>query len=177
MTEIAFSCPSCVRGYQVDVSLAGRRTRCKQCGEVFRVPEGSSDEPASFEFVPPPAASSDFEYSLVEPEPSPGADSDGPRNPGRAIAAGAGDAALPKSKPDREGVSAMLKSWPVYRLKIAALAAVLLLLGWAFAGLSPAWEAGHVLIGGAAENPNDPLARAAETRSWTWPIFLPAACP
>jgi transcription elongation factor Elf1 len=51
MAEIAFSCPFCGHGYQLDASLAGKRARCKVCKEVSRVPapptpnQSSEDEP------------------------------------------------------------------------------------------------------------------------------------
>jgi hypothetical protein len=41
MAEIAYSCPSCGRGYQVDASLAGKKARCKDCNEVSRIPAPS----------------------------------------------------------------------------------------------------------------------------------------
>jgi HEAT repeats len=35
---IVLDCPSCAKRYEVDVALAGKRSRCKQCGEVFKIP-------------------------------------------------------------------------------------------------------------------------------------------
>jgi predicted RNA-binding Zn-ribbon protein involved in translation (DUF1610 family) len=48
MAEIAFSCPSCRRGYQVDAGLAGKKFRCKGCNEIARIP--ASARPS----LPPP---------------------------------------------------------------------------------------------------------------------------
>ncbi len=35
---IAFSCPQCGKGFDVDGALAGKRCRCKQCGHLFSIP-------------------------------------------------------------------------------------------------------------------------------------------
>ncbi len=35
---IVLDCPGCAKRYEVDASLAGKKSRCKQCGEVFQIP-------------------------------------------------------------------------------------------------------------------------------------------
>ena len=35
---IVLDCPSCAKRYEVDAALAGKKSRCKQCGEIFRIP-------------------------------------------------------------------------------------------------------------------------------------------
>ena len=35
---MVLDCPSCAKRYEVDAALAGKKSRCKQCGEVFRIP-------------------------------------------------------------------------------------------------------------------------------------------
>ena len=35
---IVLDCPSCAKRYEVDATLAGKKSRCKQCGEIFRIP-------------------------------------------------------------------------------------------------------------------------------------------
>ncbi len=35
---IVLDCPSCAKQYEVDAALAGKRSRCKQCGEIFKIP-------------------------------------------------------------------------------------------------------------------------------------------
>jgi hypothetical protein len=35
---IAVDCPGCRKRYEVEISLAGKKSRCKQCGAVFRIP-------------------------------------------------------------------------------------------------------------------------------------------
>ena len=35
---IVLDCPSCAKRYEVDAALAGKKSRCKQCGEVFKIP-------------------------------------------------------------------------------------------------------------------------------------------
>ena len=46
---IVVDCPGCRKRYEVDASLAGKKSRCKLCGEVFRlpVPEGKVIETAT----------------------------------------------------------------------------------------------------------------------------------
>ena len=41
--KIALDCPGCGKRYEVDASLAGKKSRCKECGNTFRIP----DEPAA----------------------------------------------------------------------------------------------------------------------------------
>jgi hypothetical protein len=57
--KLTFSCTNCGREYSADASNAGRRARCKQCGEAMTVPAETdliplAEEPAS----PDPAARS-----------------------------------------------------------------------------------------------------------------------
>jgi uncharacterized Zn finger protein len=35
---IVLDCPSCAKRYEVDGALAGKKSRCKDCGEVFLIP-------------------------------------------------------------------------------------------------------------------------------------------
>ncbi len=35
---IVLNCPNCKKSYEIDGALAGKKSRCKQCGEVFRIP-------------------------------------------------------------------------------------------------------------------------------------------
>lgn len=49
--SIGFQCPGCQRPYSVDSALAGKRVRCKQCGNEMRVPTPS--RPASAAASPP----------------------------------------------------------------------------------------------------------------------------
>ena len=37
--KIALDCPGCGKRYEVDASLAGKRSRCKDCGDTFRIPD------------------------------------------------------------------------------------------------------------------------------------------
>ena len=43
---IVFSCGNCGRKYQKDVSLAGKKGRCKDCGHVFQIPRPSRMAPS-----------------------------------------------------------------------------------------------------------------------------------
>jgi predicted Zn finger-like uncharacterized protein len=38
MMLIVLDCPGCSKRYEIDASLAGKKSRCKQCGEVFKIP-------------------------------------------------------------------------------------------------------------------------------------------
>ncbi len=38
---IAFSCEKCGKAFQVAATLAGRKARCKNCGQMMRIPAGS----------------------------------------------------------------------------------------------------------------------------------------
>jgi len=48
---IVLECPGCGKRYEVESSLAGKKARCKQCGEVFRIP--GSDTAETGELVSP----------------------------------------------------------------------------------------------------------------------------
>jgi predicted Zn finger-like uncharacterized protein len=50
---IVVDCPGCLKRYEVDSSLAGKKSRCQQCGEVFRLPT-----PNAVEAVKPPSSAS-----------------------------------------------------------------------------------------------------------------------
>ncbi len=54
---IVLNCPGCKKAYELDGALAGKKSRCKGCGEVFRipVPTGRVVGPAAAP-PPPPAA-------------------------------------------------------------------------------------------------------------------------
>jgi len=69
---IAFTCVGCGVSFQADDSLAGRRTRCKQCGAVTRIPYPEALPVAA---TPRPAAAP----KASPPDPAP----EVPRRPGR----------------------------------------------------------------------------------------------
>jgi hypothetical protein len=46
---IVLECPGCSKRYEVDAALAGKKSRCKQCGEVFKIPV-----PTAIPAAPPP---------------------------------------------------------------------------------------------------------------------------
>ena len=39
MMKIVLDCPGCGKRYEVDASLAGKKSRCKDCGNTFRIPD------------------------------------------------------------------------------------------------------------------------------------------
>jgi transposase-like protein len=40
---IVLDCPRCSKRYEVEAALAGKKSRCKQCGEIFRIPVPRAD--------------------------------------------------------------------------------------------------------------------------------------
>lgn len=46
---IVLDCPGCGKRYEVDLALAGKKSRCKQCGEVFRIAKSSTARETSGE--------------------------------------------------------------------------------------------------------------------------------
>jgi hypothetical protein len=56
---IVLNCPGCKKRYELDGALAGKKSRCQRCGEVFRIPVPTARviEPAGSPAVPPPASS------------------------------------------------------------------------------------------------------------------------
>ena len=40
--KIALDCPGCGKRYEVDASLAGKKSRCKDCGNTFRIPDAAA---------------------------------------------------------------------------------------------------------------------------------------
>jgi hypothetical protein len=51
---IVINCPSCRKQYELDGALAGRKSRCKNCGEVFSIP-APMGRPVATTAVPKPA--------------------------------------------------------------------------------------------------------------------------
>jgi hypothetical protein len=185
MSEIAFACPRCGRGYQVEPQLGGKKARCKRCGEIFRVPAW----PPATALVPEPLLPASAEddgsaYDLADPlfDPLP------PPRPAPAagrIAAGPGSA-LPH--PSRAGMpppesrnedaadfSPAWREWLANHGKFLGLAAGLVLLAVALWALLPrAWNAGQLLLGAAEEHPNEPVPSNAETDpDLEFPEFAP----
>ena len=58
---IVLDCPSCAKRYEVNATLAGKRSRCKQCGEIFKipVPNATADSLSPTAVAPPPDRASD----------------------------------------------------------------------------------------------------------------------
>jgi hypothetical protein len=52
---IVLDCPGCGKRYEVDSSLAGKKSRCKDCGSTFRIPEAGA-APTAAESQPRPTA-------------------------------------------------------------------------------------------------------------------------
>lgn len=56
---IVLNCPGCQKRYEIDGALAGKKSRCRECGEIFRipVPNGRMVEPSrSLAITAPPSA-------------------------------------------------------------------------------------------------------------------------
>jgi HEAT repeats len=72
---IVLDCPGCAKRYEVDASLAGKKSRCKQCGEVFQIPVPRAASPppnASRPFRPPQNVSGgpEWQTALVQRQPT-----------------------------------------------------------------------------------------------------------
>jgi hypothetical protein len=98
---IVLNCPGCKKRYEIDGALAGKKSRCKQCGEVFRipVPTGRFAEPSGVNESP---------ASASRPGPSPGPSPlvgllDGqpaaPRNPTPAASSAFRESSLARTSP------------------------------------------------------------------------------
>ncbi len=73
--KIVLDCPGCGKRYEVDASLAGKRSRCKDCGNTFRIPDtpGTSSAVESTSRRASPAADREpaaFARSVREPTPA-----------------------------------------------------------------------------------------------------------
>ena len=70
---IVLDCPGCGKRYEIDAALAGKKSRCKQCGEVFKIPVPtavSAPPPTSKPPRPPQTASGAGEWQTVLVEPT-----------------------------------------------------------------------------------------------------------
>src|ERR1700678_1079189 len=73
---IVLDCPGCGKRYEVDAALAGKKSRCKQCGEVFQIPvprAASPSQPTASKPPRPPqnsTAAGAWQTALVEPQPT-----------------------------------------------------------------------------------------------------------
>ena len=71
---IVLDCPGCTQRYEFDAALAGKKSRCKYCGEVFQIPVPraipSKPLPPSKPSRPTPTLVGGGEWNtvLVEPE-------------------------------------------------------------------------------------------------------------
>ncbi len=90
---IVVDCPGCRKRYEVDASLAGKKSRCKLCGEVFRlpVPEGKVIETVTQPKPPPSPQRAARESFLDNQAPAAGdsrASAKGASNANRGTSAG-----------------------------------------------------------------------------------------
>jgi predicted Zn finger-like uncharacterized protein len=73
--NIVLNCPKCLKRYEVDGALAGKRSRCKDCGEVFTIPAASGrfTKPEPVRPAPPvkPAPVPSYWESALEAEAAP----------------------------------------------------------------------------------------------------------
>jgi hypothetical protein len=74
---IVLNCPGCKKRYELDGALAGKKSRCRQCGEIFRIPVPTARviEPAASPAVAPappasPPRASSWESPATAPPPS-----------------------------------------------------------------------------------------------------------
>jgi predicted Zn finger-like uncharacterized protein len=70
---IVLDCPGCGKRYEVDESLAGKKSRCKQCGEVFLIPVPrriSPPAPKKVSKQPQNSSAGEWQTAAVDPRPS-----------------------------------------------------------------------------------------------------------
>jgi HEAT repeats len=73
---IVLECPGCGKRYEIDAALAGKKSRCKQCGEVFKIPVPTAAPAAPTTSTPrrPTPASAgagEWQTALVEQQRTP----------------------------------------------------------------------------------------------------------
>ena len=66
---IVLNCTGCGKRFEVNSVLAGKKSRCKQCGHVFRIPEAGGAEPAS-RSGPEPIGPRDVNAEVVSSAPA-----------------------------------------------------------------------------------------------------------
>ncbi len=102
---IVLNCPGCKKRYELDSALAGKKSRCKQCGEVFRIPvptarmiESSGPSPSAAPALGklPPLRETAPLTGLLEGEPLP---SRPVRPASRPIAAAPASVIPPRARP------------------------------------------------------------------------------
>jgi hypothetical protein len=174
---MSFPCPRCGYGFTITPRLAGKRARCKQCGEVFRIP-AADDAPVAQPagLLRQPAQDDDAPgYALAEDPQSAIAVVPAVAKSTRTSQQAAGDDwaydldaddppaarapahGLSRSAPDPAIAMSPVVTWLRHRVKVLGLAACLLVLAWAGWNLFPrAWNAGTALLGETEESPNDP---------------------
>jgi hypothetical protein len=62
---IVLNCPGCKKPYELDGALAGKKSRCRQCGEVFRIPVPTARVIEPVASPPPPPAEPAMQPSWV----------------------------------------------------------------------------------------------------------------
>jgi hypothetical protein len=61
---IVLNCPGCQKRYEIDGALAGKKSRCRQCGEVFRIPAPTA------QVIEPAPSSPTSPAAVAPPQPS-----------------------------------------------------------------------------------------------------------
>src|SRR5688500_11033632 len=127
MTTISIQCTHCLKRYNAPASMAGKRVKCKHCGEIFAIPADAADGTEPLPLDAPVAP-----LTRIAPLPKQGSrktplpDQDGgaqdeetqPNPAIRAIGSGAGKLKAPVSDEDeppakigdpRHGIAARIK--------------------------------------------------------------------
>lgn len=63
-------CPHCGNRYRLQSELAGKKVKCRQCGQSFEVPAGQASGPRAPPPLPPSHTASSGQTELSKPVPS-----------------------------------------------------------------------------------------------------------
>jgi hypothetical protein len=130
MMTITFACPGCARRYSVNQALAGKRTKCKQCGHGMTIPAAAAGTAAPSPAFDPYA----FDDEPAAPGRAPAAVSESGPGSGYGLASSPGsrsavaEAEAPVAAPRRAG--------PVQKKRAKARSSSGVMAGRGGAGLS-----------------------------------------
>ncbi|MEZ0264304.1 MAG: hypothetical protein ACAI43_06225, partial [Phycisphaerae bacterium] len=162
MTTISIQCTHCLKRYNAPASMAGKRVKCKHCGEIFAIPADAADGPeplpvdapaAPLPRIAPLPKQGSRKAPVADDAGAPDAEDETRPNPAiRAIGSGAGKLKAPTSDEDeppakigdpRHGIAARVtRSADVRELDVAgdrpaAVVSVRPSVPWDFPGADP----------------------------------------
>lgn len=70
--SIVLDCPGCGKRFEIDEAHSGKKSKCKQCGSIFRIPglkKNASDLPPASGRRPAPAVPPPVWDAVLDDEP------------------------------------------------------------------------------------------------------------